>query len=81
MLCLFGLMLNVPVNSYGHVRMVSSPNNTFSWASLTKQLTSTSCAYFYLLVTLESVKGRRMTEELMHDQSTQMYGIGPGLNS
>ena len=27
--CLFGLMLNVPVNSYGHVRTVSSPNHTF----------------------------------------------------
>ena len=26
---LFRLMLNVPVNSYGHVRMVGSPNQTF----------------------------------------------------
>ena len=26
---LFGLMLNVPVNSYGHVGTVSSPNHTF----------------------------------------------------
>ena len=25
----FGLMLNVPVNSYGHVRTVSSHNHTF----------------------------------------------------
>ena len=25
----FGLMLNVPVNSYGHVGTVSSPNHTF----------------------------------------------------
>ena len=25
----FGLMFNVPVNSYGNVRMVSSPNSTF----------------------------------------------------
>ena len=25
----FGLMLNIPVNSYSHVRMVSSPNHTF----------------------------------------------------
>ena len=30
------------VNSYGHGWAVSSPNNTFSWASLNKQLTSTS---------------------------------------
>ena len=27
--CLLGLMLYVPVNSYGHVGMVSSPNHTF----------------------------------------------------
>ena len=27
--CLFGLVLNVPVNSYGHVGMVSSRNHTF----------------------------------------------------
>ena len=34
----FGLILYVPVNSYGHVGTVSSPNHTlFSWASLTKQ--------------------------------------------
>ena len=26
---LFGLVLYVPVNSYGHVRTVSSPNHTF----------------------------------------------------
>ena len=29
LVCLFGLMLNVPVNSYGYVSMVSSPNHTF----------------------------------------------------
>ena len=40
-LLLFSLMLYVPVNSYGHVGVVSSPNHTFSWASLTKRLTST----------------------------------------
>ena len=28
-------------NSYGHCWTVSSPNHTFSWASLNKQLTST----------------------------------------
>ena len=28
--------------------MVSSPNHTFSWASLNKQLTSASCTYFRL---------------------------------
>ena len=36
------------VNSYGHGGTVSSPNHTFSWASLKKQLTSTSCTYFRL---------------------------------
>ena len=37
-----GLILNIPVNSYGHVGMVSSPNHTFSLTCLTKRLTSTS---------------------------------------
>ena len=27
-ICLFGLMLYVPVNSYGHIGTVSSPNHT-----------------------------------------------------
>ena len=36
------------VNSYGHCGTVSSLNHTFSWASLNKQLTSTSCTYFRL---------------------------------
>ena len=31
------------VNSYGHGETVSSPDHTFPWASLNKQLTSTSC--------------------------------------
>ena len=31
------LILNVPVNSYGHAGMVSSPNHTFSWTTFTKQ--------------------------------------------
>ena len=35
------LILYVSVNSYGHVETVSSPNHTFSWASLIKWLTST----------------------------------------
>ena len=44
----FGLRFYVPVNSFGHVETVSSPNHTFSWASLTKKFTSTSCTYFHL---------------------------------
>ena len=52
-ICLFGLMLNVPVNSYGYIGMVILGRSVhvttlFSWASLTKQLTSTSCTYFRL---------------------------------
>ena len=37
------------VNSYGHCRTVSSLNHTFSWAGLSKRLTSNLCAYFRLL--------------------------------
>ena len=45
--CLFCCFTS-QVNSYGHCGTVSSPNNTFSWASLNKRLTSKSCAYFPL---------------------------------
>ena len=45
--CLFCCFTS-QVNSYGHCGTVSSPNHTFSWASLNKQLTSTSCKYFRL---------------------------------
>ena len=38
--CLFCCFTS-QVNSYGHGGTVSSPNYTFSWASLNKQLTST----------------------------------------
>ena len=44
----FSLALYISVNSYGHVETVSSPNHTFSWASVTKQLTSTLYTYFRL---------------------------------
>ena len=37
--CPLDLLLYVPVKSYGHYRTVSSPNHTFSWASLNKRLT------------------------------------------
>ena len=36
------------VNSYGHCRTVSSLNHTFSWAGLSKRLTSNLCTYFRL---------------------------------
>ena len=44
----FDLILYVSVNSFGYVATVSSINHTFSWESLTKQLTSTLCTYFGL---------------------------------
>ena len=34
------------VNSYGHCGTVSSLNHTFSWAGLSKRLTSNLCTYF-----------------------------------
>ena len=40
--CLFCCFTS-QVNSYGHCGTVSSPNHTFSWASLNKRLTSNSC--------------------------------------
>ena len=36
------------VNSYGHCGTVSSLNHTFSWAGLSKRLTSNLCTYFRL---------------------------------
>ena len=47
--CLFCCFTS-QVNSYGHGGTVSSPNHTLSWASLNKQLTSTSSTYFRLLL-------------------------------
>ena len=46
--CLF-CYFKSQVNSYGHGGAVSSPNHTFSWASLNKWvMTSTLCTYFRL---------------------------------
>ena len=45
--CLFCCFTS-QVNSYGHCWTVSSPNHTFSWASLNKRVTSNSCTYFRL---------------------------------
>ena len=46
---LVGLIFYVSSNSYhSDVGTVSSPHHTFSWASLTKQLTSILCTYFCL---------------------------------
>ena len=45
--CLFCCFMS-QVNSYGHGGTVSSPNHTFSWASLNKQLTSILSTHFCL---------------------------------
>ena len=53
------------VNSYGHGGTVSSLYHTFFTASMNKQLTSTSCTYFRLLLTttvLERFSGREENE-------------------
>ena len=67
MMFCFCLVHYVPVNSYGHVETVISPNHTISWASLTKGLTSTLCKYCRLQLTtnlLELAEGRRMAVEI-----------------
>ena len=79
---LFALILCVSVNSYGHVKTVSSPDNTFSWASLTKRLTSTLYTYFCLLLTTrlpETTEGGWQFK-LFHYQSPRLFGTGPGSN-
>ena len=43
--CLFVLLFYVPSQQLWSWWEVSSTNHTFSWASLNKQLTSTSCTY------------------------------------
>ena len=57
------------VNSYGHCGTVSSPNHTFSWASLNKQLTSNrahtfACNWQQPFMN-DSAEGRRMTVEII----------------
>ena len=45
--CLFCCFMS-QVNSYGHGGTLSLHNHSFSWASLNKRLTYTSCTYFRL---------------------------------
>ena len=68
-------------NSYGHGGTVSSPNHTFSWASLNKQLTSTSCTYFRLQLTttlLEWFSGRKENDRRNHFMINLHESMGPG---
>ena len=66
-----GSMLNAPVNSYGHVGTVSSPNHTFSSASLTMRLASTSCTNY-----TNQRKGGEWPYKLFYDISPRKYGTG-----
>ena len=54
-------LLNVPVNSYGHVEMVTYLTTLlFPVQALSKQLIRTKCTYFRLLLTtvlLEAAEG------------------------
>ena len=68
----FVFMLIVPVNCYGHVAMVSSPNRTFSWESLTKRLTSSSCTYFHLILT-KTLEGMMMIVEIIPEDDLNDY--------
>ena len=66
---LFVCCFTSQVNSYGHCGMVSSPNHTFSWASLNKQLTSNrahtfACNWQQPFMN-DSAEGRRMTVEII----------------
>ena len=74
----YGLNLNVPVNSYGHVRTVSSPNHTFFLSKLDKAI------YLYLPCSwqafLNQRKGGEWPKKLFHEQSQWKYGTGPGSN-
>ena len=65
---LFVLLLYVPFNSYGHGRMVSSPNHTFFLGKLEQTVNQ----YFVHILSLvtdkksflnDSAEGRRMTIE------------------
>ena len=66
---LFVCCFTSQVNSYGHCGTVSSPNHTFSWASLNKQLTSNhahtfACNWQQPFMN-DSAEGRRMTVEII----------------
>ena len=71
------------VNSYGHGGTVSSLTTLFSWASLNKQLTSTSCKYFcvYLTTTLlEWFRGREENDHRNYFMINLQESMGLGLD-
>ena len=78
--CLF-CRFTSQVNSYGHSGTVSSPSHTFSWASLNKQLTSTSCTYFLLQLTttlLEWFSGREENDRRNYFMINLLESMEPG---
>ena len=80
--CLF-CCFKSKINSYGHGGTVSSPNHTFSWASLNKQLTSTSCTYFACNwqqpFLNDSAEGRRMNIEIISWSISTKVGDRAGI--
>ena len=67
-------MFYIPVNSYGHVETVSSPNHTFSWLSLDQ--------YFVHLLSLVTDNNPFLNQyTLFHDKSSGKCGTWSGLNS
>ena len=78
--CLFCCFTS-QVNNYGHSGTVDSPNHTFSWASLNKQLTSISCTYFRLSLTttlLECFSGREENDRRNYFMINLHESMGPG---
>ena len=78
--CLF-CCLTSQVNSYGHDGTVKSPNHTFSWASLNKQLTSTLCTYFGLQLTtlLDWFSKREENDRRNYFMINLHESMGPGI--
>ena len=58
LVCLFGLMLNAPMNSYGHVETVSSSNHTFSPGQ--------ACQYFVHILSLLTDSWQSEWKKKMH---------------
>ena len=78
LVCLFGLMLNAPINSYGHVETVSSSNHTFSPGQ----------AYQYFVHLIDNIPSWISGREAVNGRinyfmvkSPRKYGNRPGANS
>ena len=83
--CLFGLMLNIPVKNYGHIGTVSSPNNPFfPWQAWVSGFKPVLCAHTFICnwqqPFLNQLKGGEWPKKLFHDQSPQKYVTGLGSN-